>query len=370
MPVKKSKKCVKNLGPYAKRENGIHKRAAERRRVEAMGAMEVDDQVTASSFEQEAHQPTQSPNAIEDKDPEPIWRLFGESLAPESAPQSGDPGWAVFRTIVPAHEVMKSVAWFEGTVCVKVAVKRLRHPNVRDPTRPVATNIAKKYEKKLRKEVQVWMRLRHENIAPLLGYIDKNDFCMISPWFDKGNSIEYLHTTKPGMRARFRLTEGVAAGVTYLHTLSPTVIHGDLKPDNIVVDKHDVPHIIDFGLSKALEEGSDLQSSSSNQAGNSRWVAPERLEGSTRTTNSDVYSFASVAFFIMTEILPFGNYAMVDFRICYARSIEGRQPMEPGVLYLAIEGIPGFHDLLSSCWAVAPAERPSMPTVINTLASF
>lgn len=103
--------------------------------------MEVDDQAIASSLEQEMPQPTQSPNVVEDNDPEPIWRLFGESLAPESAPQSDDPGWAVFRTTVPHSEgvyrsegernarawgsyaeVMKSIAWFEGTVCVKVSV--------------------------------------------------------------------------------------------------------------------------------------------------------------------------------------------------------------------------------------------------------
>lgn len=62
------------------------------------------------------------------------------------------------------------------------------------------------------------------------------------------------------------------------------------------------PQIIDFGLSKAIEEesGSALQSSSSRQgAGNVRWVAPELLiqAGRARATSADVYSFGCVALF-------------------------------------------------------------------------
>lgn len=220
------------------------------------------------------------------------------------------------------------------------------------------------------------MGLRHPNIAPLLGYIDEQDFCMVSPWFGKGNIGEYLRKTKPRLRARFSLTQEIATGVAYLHTLSPVVIHGDLKPDNIVVDKHDVPRTIDFGLSKALEEesGSGFGSSSSHHgAGNSRWIAPEQVMegGSARSTNSDVYSFACVAFFIMTGEQPFGNEHLNDLQVSVAR-INGGQPMESVTPYPAMEVKPGLHayDLLLRCWAEDRVERPSMPTVIDTPASF
>lgn len=112
--------------------------------------------------------------------------------------------------------------------------------------------------------------------------------------------------------------------------------------------------------------------------------------GSARSTNSDVYSFACVALFVSpysrfqlrhllttssvtVQIIegkaPFGDDDLNDRQVCAVRCLGGK-PMEPGALYPAIEAIPGLHDLLLKCWAEERVERPSMPTVIDTLASF
>jgi len=57
---------------------------------------------------------------------------------------------------------------------------------------------------------------------------------------------------------RYKIIEGVAQGVAYLHKqCGMHIIHRDLKPSNILLDSDMTPKISDFGLSKILNPGVD-----------------------------------------------------------------------------------------------------------------
>ncbi|KIK56136.1 hypothetical protein GYMLUDRAFT_230425 [Collybiopsis luxurians FD-317 M1] len=79
-------------------------------------------------------------------------------------------------------------------------------------------------------EALVWRQLNHPNILPLLGVNTElffPSFCLVSPWMEHRDIITYLKQN-PEHDLHSVLLE-VAAGVSYLHSREPAVIHGDIR---------------------------------------------------------------------------------------------------------------------------------------------
>ncbi|TVU39702.1 hypothetical protein EJB05_13135 [Eragrostis curvula] len=92
---------------------------------------------------------------------------------------------------------------------------------------------------------------------------------------------------------RCQIVKGIAQGTFYLHKLcEPRIIHGDLKPGNILLDSELNPKICDFGISKALRPGADIDCTGV-VAGSRGFIAPEYKLGGCLSVKSDVYSFGA-----------------------------------------------------------------------------
>ena len=86
----------------------------------------------------------------------------------------------------------------------------------------------------------------------------------------------------------------------YLLTISPPVYHRDLKPHNIILHPQQGPMVIDWGLAKAVETGSDI---SVTRGGSGTWTAPERDAGVSGPF-TDVYSLGKVLYYLLTSKMP------------------------------------------------------------------
>jgi len=99
-------------------------------------------------------------------------------------------------------------------------------------------------------------------------------------------------------RDALRIVRGIVSGMRYLHERTPSIIHYDLKPANILLDTNLAPKICDFGLSKTISKISE-HSITKEIRGTCKYASPECTDPKRRhlrSAKSDVYSFAIVFF--------------------------------------------------------------------------
>ncbi|PVF99287.1 kinase-like protein, partial [Serendipita vermifera] len=221
--------------------------------------------------------------------------------------------------------------------------------------------------KRLTREMDVWWKLDHPNIVPLWGYI--NDLgelpSMVAQWYENGNACGYIEKEVLPVEFRLQLLREVTLGLQYLHVQSPAIIHGDLKPANILIDNEGVARLSDFGLAHLATSGEVTLGSAGNGA-TIRYAAPEIRspaddEASTRATKeSDIYSLACIAYEFVYRKLPFAEKPTIQTIIAAGynhipparRDSEDSSVMGPQTLY--------YWDLLESCWDETPSRRPDI----------
>jgi len=220
---------------------------------------------------------------------------------------------------------------------------------------------------RLVREIGIWARLEHPNIAPLLGHVSTfPDICLISPWYPHGNLKQYLHFH---MHCdKLKLEYDVACGLEYLHTRDPSVVHGDIKLDNILVNEEGKAVIIDFALSRYAKNTSEMMSSVRGE-GNARWMAPELLaESLAKTMSGDVWSFSCIVLAAMSGKLPYSF--IPEQRILRYRCIDNTtaKPASDRSAYPELPASSPLWELMFACWDDEPQKRPSMDSVRRDLA--
>ncbi|KAG1684174.1 hypothetical protein DVH05_011824 [Phytophthora capsici] len=154
-----------------------------------------------------------------------------------------------------------------------------------------------------------------------------------------------------------------ALGLQYLHQHS--IVHGDLKCDNILVAADGTAKLTDFGLStirRYVDKEQEL-STNSSVVGAQRWKAPECLAGAAPSFESDVYSFGMCILQAISGEFPWGPRipdAAVRFHVR-----RGVLPPRPK----------GFEDdahwdLVRQMCCFDPQQRLKLPVVVQRLARF
>ncbi|KAJ7176728.1 kinase-like domain-containing protein [Mycena filopes] len=218
------------------------------------------------------------------------------------------------------------------------------------------------------REALVWRQLCHPNVLPFFGlYYLEGRLCLVSPWMERGNIIQYFKKEEPHIGRRVLLIMDVALGLEYLH--SQHIIHGDLKAINVLVTPSHRACICDFGLSSIADVTLQLTQSttSTTQQGTERYCAPELLRPigpSRKDFASDVYAFACVCYEILTEKVPFheeqNNMAVL------LRVLEGARPSQP-VSCMDSPYLDNLWQLIESCWQQKPQDRPTAVQIVQRL---
>jgi len=154
-------------------------------------------------------------------------------------------------------------------------------------------------------EAEAAAKLDHPNIVPIfeIGQHDGQHYFSMS--FVEGESLAHKVADGPiAPREAAELVKKIAVAIAYAH--AEGVIHRDLKPGNVLMDRDGEPRITDFGLAKRVEGDSDL-TSTGQVVGTPSYMPPEQARGKLDQVGppADVYAAGGVLYCLLTARPPF-----------------------------------------------------------------
>jgi len=190
-----------------------------------------------------------------------------------------------------------------------VALKRLR------TARPVSPqDTPNEHVQSLLKEARHSIRLRHPGIVSVfdVGRVGR-EYYVAMEYLEGETLMDRISAARGrGAPSPFyedpRTTVGqlleIAQALQYAHSRPAPIVHCDLKPANILIDRDLRPHVLDFGLARNLELDKPERGEIS---GTPSYMAPEQAsgEGDKIDRRTDVYSFGAVLYEMLTGRPPF-----------------------------------------------------------------
>ncbi|RLN35968.1 putative kinase CHARK [Panicum miliaceum] len=156
-------------------------------------------------------------------------------------------------------------------------------------------------------EVLVMSQLRHRNVVQLVGWSDGQKGLLLVYELVPGGSLhKQLHDPDRLLTwpERYKIALDLGAAVLYLHTGSDQcVVHGDIKPSNVLLDLSGNAKLGDFGLARLVDHGAEPLTTQV-VAGTLGYIDPEFIDDQRRGTESDVYSFGVVLLEIADGRMP------------------------------------------------------------------
>jgi len=219
-------------------------------------------------------------------------------------------------------------------------------------------------------------RMKHPNIINLYGICTdraincknlserENFYCLVMEYGSKGSLHNLIHESNEIFDEKkiISILLQIGHGLFYLHSSSPPIIHGDLKPTNIIFDNENIVKLMDFGFSTIKKETREYNNETTSK-GQLRWMAPELLTEKP-TLKSDIYSFGIIAWQLLTRKLPYSdakNEVQVFNSMKDPNTIKFQFPLNTSL---------ALKQLGERCLNRNPELRPSAKDITECLNSF
>jgi hypothetical protein len=176
---------------------------------------------------------------------------------------------------------------------------------------------------RFRHEAQAIAQMRHPNIVNVYDFGEHDGVpYMIIEYVPGGSLANRLSKGPLDNATALKYLHGIAAGLDHAHGLG--IVHRDVKPANVLLEKDDTPVLADFGLAKLLQ-GSSLKSMTGVTTGTPAYMAPEQVTGTKVGPAADRYALATIAYEMLTGVIPFDGEGLMELLYAHVH----REPTPP-----------------------------------------
>jgi serine/threonine protein kinase len=217
------------------------------------------------------------------------------------------------------------------------------------------------------REVQLTASLSHPNTVAIYDYGRTRDGVFYYAMeLLQGNDLEQLvraHGAQPAERVVHLLTQ-LCGALAEAHDLG--LVHRDIKPANVLLcprrNEHEFAKLLDFGLVKTIEAGSDSALTGINTlAGTPLYMSPEAIQSPDAVdARSDLYSLGVLAWFLLVGHAPFEANTIIEVCGQHLHAV----PRRPSVALRA--SVPSeLEDIVLACLEKRPEDRPADARVLR-----
>ncbi|KAL3524527.1 hypothetical protein ACH5RR_017361 [Cinchona calisaya] len=248
-----------------------------------------------------------------------------------------------------------------------------------------------------KQELEILLRLRHDNIVKLLGYCDDTEEgVLVFEYVPNGNLQERLASVGGlSWKSRMRIAFQLAQALEYLHDKCPLqIVHGDIKASNILLDQQLNCKLCDFGSAKMGFSSTVLPPSSSSSddprrrrrmmlLGSPGYTDPHYLRTGIPSKKNDVYSFGVIVLELITgrEALcsrtgerltsvagPILKDASKASQMLDARLLQQQEEYKfNGEFDYLLEQVKAMASISAMCLSDTPSLRPSASDIVNAM---